>query len=112
MHCDEHEYDICTYCLGQPSLPAVGDRVIRGPTWSSLWPLDEDEDYYEEGVVETGLLDGTGIARESDVIEMPRRSYHSYFQVSTKGHPCTCLEPSYCTLAWENQGDEGPTNVG
>ena len=89
MRCDEHDYDICTYCLGQPSLPAVGDRVIRGPTWSALLPLGEDEDYYEEGVVETGWLDGTGIAEESDDIEVPHRSHHSYFQAFTHGHHIT-----------------------
>ena len=44
--------------------------------------MEGHEDYYEEGVVETDLLDGTGLARESDDIEMPRRSYHSYFQAS------------------------------
>ena len=75
MCCGEHDYGICTYCLGKPSLPAVGERVIRGPTWSSNLQLKEDEDYYEEGVVETSLLGGIGLARADDNLEMPQRSY-------------------------------------
>ena len=82
MYCNEHDYVICAYCLGEPSLPAVGSRVIRGPTWSARLPVQGYEDYYEEGVVETDLLDDISLARESDDIEMPRRSYHSYFQAS------------------------------
>ena len=87
MRCDEHDYAICTYCLGQPSLSSVGMRVIRGPTWSGELPVEGYEDYYEEGVVETDLLDDISLARESDNIEMPRRSYHSYFQASMG---CVC----------------------
>ena len=82
MHCDEHDYDICAYCSGQPSLPAVGARVIRGPTWSAELPVQGYDDYYEEGVVETDLLDDISLTMESDNIEMPWRSYHSYFQAS------------------------------
>ena len=87
MRCQEHDYDICTYCLGQPHLPAVGERVIRGPTWSVELPLQELEDYYEEGLVETDLLDGIGLDRVNDDIEMPRRSHHSYFQASSRPIP-------------------------
>ena len=87
MRCQEHEYDICTYCLGQPHLPAVGDRVIRGPTWSVELPLQDHEDYYEEGLVETDLFDGMGLDRVNDDIEMPQRSYHSYFQASCRHIP-------------------------
>ena len=84
MHCQEHDYDICSYCLGRPCLPAVGDRVIRGPTWSVEWPLQDHEDYYEEGLVETDLLDGMGLERANDDIQMPRRSHHSYLQASCR----------------------------
>ena len=87
MRCQEHDYDICTYCLGEPRLPAVGDRVIRGPTWSVELPLQDDEDYYEEGLVETDLLDGMGLDRVNDDIEMPRRSHHSYFQAGSRPIP-------------------------
>ena len=91
MCCAEHDYNICTYCLGKPSLPAVGERVIRGPTWSSNF-----EDYCEDGIVETALLGGNGLARADDNIEMPQRSYHSYFQASCGSRPQT---PGYgCVL--------------
>ena len=85
--CDGHGYFICTYCLGKPSVPAVGERVIRGPTWSSHLQLKGDEDYYEEGIVETALLDGIGLARADDSIEMPKHSHHSYFQASCRSGP-------------------------
>ena len=91
MRCQEHDYDICTYCLGQLHLPAVGDRIIRGPTWSVELPLQDHEDYYEEGLVETDLLDGMGLDRANDDIEMPRRSYHSYFQASCRRIPTYSL---------------------
>ena len=86
MYCDQHDYVICEYCSGQPSLPAAGARVIRGPTWSAELPVQGYEDYYEEGVVETGLLDDISLAREADNIDMPLRGYHSYFE-AFRGDP-------------------------
>ena len=102
MRCQEHDYDICTYCLGQPHLPAVGDRVIRGPTWSVELPLQDHEDYYEEGLVETDLLDGMGLDRVNDDIEMPRRSHHSYFQAGSRPIPTYPLTPPPPTLYKNN----------
>ena len=93
--CDKHDYDICKYCLGKPSLPAVGERVIRGPTWSSNLQLKGDEDDYEEGVVETSLMDEIDLARADDSIELPQRSYHSYFQASCMSGPQNSSKPLF-----------------
>ena len=63
-------------------MPAVGDKVIRGPTWSVELPLPEGADYYEEGVVESGLLDVLDTAELSgDDIEGPLHRYQLGFQV-------------------------------
>ena len=79
MLCHEHNYTICDYCLGRPRLPAVGEKVIRGPTSLPDSAVSEEQDYYEEGIVETGLLEGTdleGIQQETEV-----SSSSSWFQV-------------------------------
>ena len=92
MRCAKHRYDVCTYCLGRPCLPAVGDKVIRGPTWSAELPLPEGADYYEEGVVESGLLDVLDTAELSgDDIEGPLHRYQLGFQVYRGIPSIVCL---------------------
>ena len=91
MRCAEHGYDVCTYCLGRPCLPAVGDKVIRGPTWTAELPLPEGADYYEEGVVESGLLDVVDTAELSDDIEGPPHGYQLCFQAFRGISPAKCV---------------------
>ena len=82
MRCREHDYCVCAYCLGHPCLPHEGEKVIRGPTWAPDMPAPEDgEDYYEEGVVETGLLNGANLPTSRDDMDVPAIPYHSCFQV-------------------------------
>ena len=95
--CQEHDYDICTYCSGHPCLPHVGEKVIRGPTWTAEMPVPEDDDYYEEGVVETGLLERASYSQERDDVEESTMSYHSCFQVRwlKSGRRSLCRGPPY-----------------
>ena len=79
MLCHEHDYIVCGYCLGHPRLPVVGETVLRGPTSLPETSVSEEQDFYEEGIVETGLLQGTdleGIGQEMEV-----SSSSSWFQV-------------------------------
>ena len=60
--CDEHDYDICGYCLGHHTLPPVGAKVVPGPTWreetrSSGAESASSRDLAGVGIVETELLD-------------------------------------------------------
>ena len=68
--------------------------------------VPEDDEYYEEGVVETGLLDGAGVSHERDDIEVSTMSYHSCFQVRwlKSGRRSLCRGPPYqdVTPAFEN----------
>ena len=104
--CQEHDYDICTYCLGHPCLPNVGEKVIRGPTWTAEIHVPEDDEYYEEGVVETGLLDSASVSQERGDIEASTMSYHSCFQVRwlKSGRRSLCRGPPHqdVTPAFEN----------
>ena len=98
MQCQRHCYNVCAYCLGRPCLPAVGDRVVRGPTWPAESPLPEGQDYYEEGIVETGVLDSVeSLASISDDVNMASRSYHSHFRVRwlKSGRKSYCRAPPY-----------------
>ena len=98
MRCYEHDYDMCAYCLGRPCLPKVGKRVIRGPTWEDGFQFREDEDDYdEEGVVETDLLDGSCIASTGDDIEVSMNRYHTCFRVRwlKSGRTSYCRAPPY-----------------
>ena len=108
--CDEHDYDICLYCLGHSRLPPVGAKVIRGPTWpeESASPSDS-----EEGIVETELLDTASSSRSIAAHEGGEESadvqgvgYNSYFKVRwiESGEVSLCRGPPFqdVTMACDN----------
>ena len=114
--CNEHEYDICGYCLGHSTLPPVGAKVIRGPTWTEkrAEPERTREDIFEEGIVETALLkrtttsqvEGTDECSGTDDGILLGLEYHSYFRVCwlKSGEVSYCRGPPFqdVTLAHDN----------
>ena len=85
--CNEHDYDICGYCLGQPTLPPVGAMIVQGPTWREDSPASGAESALsqnrsEVGIVETELLDTeSSESRGDDQCMVQAIGYHSYFKV-------------------------------
>jgi len=43
--CRTHDYDVCRYCRGLIDVPAVGSKVIQGPSWK--WGAQDGEPYTE-----------------------------------------------------------------
>ena len=110
-YCDPHRYVVCRYCLGRPFLPDVGARVIPGPTWTEKLTLSKgQEKYYEEGEVESDLLDGRDIVAGGDAssVGSPQwlHRYHSFFRVRwlKSGMISYCRGPPFqdVTLALSN----------
>ena len=65
--CDKHDYDVCGHCSGNSFVPNVGARVIPGPTWTEELTLSKGQKkYYEEGEVESDLLDQSHIVAAND----------------------------------------------
>ena len=100
--CDDHDYDICLYCLGHSRLPPVGAKVIRGPTWPEESPSPSDRS--EEGIVETELLEmgssSHSIAANEDgeeSIDIQGAGYHSHFKVRwiESGEVSYCRGPPF-----------------
>ena len=114
--CNEHDYDICGYCLGNATLPPVGAKVIRGPTWMQKHAPQgmTREDIFEEGIVETELLKRTTTSQceggdeciGTDEAILSGLGYHSYFRVRwlKSGHVSYCRGPPFqdVTLAHDN----------
>ena len=109
--CDEHDYDICFYCLGHSRLPPVGTKVIRGPTWPE--ESASPRDCSEEGIVETELLEiGSSPHSHADdedgeePTEVQGVGYHSYFKVRwiESGEVSLCRGPPFqdVTMACDN----------
>ena len=108
--CNEHDYDICGYCLGHPTLPPVGAKIIRGPTWMEKHAPQgmTREDIFAEGIVETELLKRTTSQREGgdDIIGTDEEilsglGYHSYFRVRwlKSGKVSYCRGPPFQDVA-------------
>ena len=101
-HCNEHDYDICGYCLGHSTLPPVGAKVIQGPTWREDSPPRDKPALLtglsEIGVVETELLDAaTSQSRGDDASKAQGLGYHSYFKVRwmKRGNVSYCGGPPF-----------------
>ena len=89
-HCNEHDYDICGYCLGHHTLPPVGAKVEPGPTWREETRSSGAESASSRdlawlarvGIVETELLDAESLeSRGDDESKVLATGYHSYFKV-------------------------------
>ena len=101
--CEEHGYSICSYCLGHKYGPLPGDRVIPGPTWTDEMTYAKgQEDYYDEGTVETRLLDATSILEDGIDMSIDESNkllskYHTWFRVSWKrsGQRCYYRGPPF-----------------
>ena len=111
QHCNDHDYNICEYCLGYPTLPPVGAKVVRGPTWPEEWDVQGDD--FDEGIVETELLQRSSLSQSRgsndgrlEIEEELGMGYHSYFRIRwvTSGRVSNCRGPPFqdVMLAYDN----------